>query len=217
MDAQLQTCQSALENTRLAVQQTAQEVTAVEANNMAVTTAAKVTEQVNSLRLLLSEEISAQVKAALEQAMASLDGMKHEVASSIQQGIAEERENTRKSVADAVAQEKDTLSSLVAASIGEFEEQRKELQSKETEKLDQVFKDQHEQLQKMIDACRGDVEETLKASRADLADAFDRRVKAKEAADKASLAAVAACITSSQSALNALLQDANGQFTDHGA
>mgnify|MGYP001804792829 CR=1 len=55
---------------------------------------------------------------------------------------------------------------------------------------------------------------TLKASREDLLEAFDRRVKSKEAVDKASLAAVAACISSSQSALNTLLKDADALQLD---
>ena len=54
----------------------------------------------------------------------------------------------------------------------------------------------------------------MKASREDLLEAFDRRVKSKEAVDKASLAAVAACISSSQSALNTLLKDADALQLD---
>lgn len=55
----------------------------------------------------------------MEQAIQSLDTMKTEMSAMMQQGMSEERESTRRYVADAVAEEKQSLSEIVSSSIGE--------------------------------------------------------------------------------------------------
>ena len=64
MEAQLQTCQQAMESTKQAVKELAADAAAKEMTNLAEASTAQLGQQVASLRTVMNQEVTAQVKVS---------------------------------------------------------------------------------------------------------------------------------------------------------